>query len=125
MRELLGGEVRVVDIREPNEVDLLGRQQVETDIAAASPATYRVARSLVTGAGGSIGSELCRQIVRFEPAELMMIDRDESALHAVQLSLEGRALLDSPTRPARHPRPAASRRSSPSAGRRSCSTPPR
>jgi FlaA1/EpsC-like NDP-sugar epimerase len=51
---------------------------------------------LVTGAGGSIGSELCRQIYLFAPAELIMLDRDESALHAVQLSIEGRALLDSP-----------------------------
>jgi len=51
---------------------------------------------LVTGAGGSIGSELCRQIHRFGPAELIMLDRDETALHGVQLSLHGRALLDSP-----------------------------
>src|SRR5439155_14208007 len=49
-----------------------------------------------TGAGGSIGSELCRQIYPFAPAELIMVDRDESALHGVQLSIEGRALLDSP-----------------------------
>ncbi|MEL7210680.1 MAG: polysaccharide biosynthesis protein, partial [Actinomycetota bacterium] len=53
-------------------------------------------RVLVTGAGGSIGSELCRQIYLFAPEELIMVDRDESALHAVQLSLEGRALLDTP-----------------------------
>jgi FlaA1/EpsC-like NDP-sugar epimerase len=93
VHELIGN-VRVVDIREPNETDLLGRHQVETNLAEIAQylAGKRVA---VTGAGGSIGSELCRQISRFGPAELLMIDRDESALHGVQLSLEGRALLDS------------------------------
>jgi nucleoside-diphosphate-sugar epimerase len=48
-------------------------------------------RVLVTGAGGSIGAELCRQLHQFGPAELIMLDRDESALHAGR----GRALLDS------------------------------
>jgi FlaA1/EpsC-like NDP-sugar epimerase len=50
---------------------------------------------LVTGAGGSIGAELCRQLHRFGPAEQVLVDHDESALHAVELSLYGRALLDS------------------------------
>jgi FlaA1/EpsC-like NDP-sugar epimerase len=95
VRELLDGHVRVVDIREPTERDLMGRHSIETDLDEAS-AYLRDKRVLVTGAGGSIGSELCRQIARFGPAELIMLDRDESALHAVQLSIEGRALLDSP-----------------------------
>jgi FlaA1/EpsC-like NDP-sugar epimerase len=94
VNELLGNDVRLVDIREPNEADLLGRHQVETNVAEI--AQYLTGKRVaVTGAGGSIGSELCRQIAAYAPAELLMIDRDESALHAVQLSLEGRALLDS------------------------------
>ncbi len=60
-----------------------------------SPAHFAGKRILVTGAGGSIGAELCRQLHGFGPAELIMLDRDESALHAVQLALQGRALLDS------------------------------
>jgi len=93
--ELVEGHVAIGDIRTPTAEDLLGRQPVDTDVA--SIADYlRGKRVLVTGAGGSIGSELCRQIARFEPANLIMVDRDESALHAVQLSIEGRALLDSP-----------------------------
>jgi FlaA1/EpsC-like NDP-sugar epimerase/dTDP-4-amino-4,6-dideoxygalactose transaminase/lipopolysaccharide/colanic/teichoic acid biosynthesis glycosyltransferase len=93
--ELVGGHIAVGDIRTPTAEDLLGRHPVDTDVA--SIAHYlRGKRVLVTGAGGSIGSELCRQIAQFEPANLIMVDRDESALHAVQLSIEGRALLDSP-----------------------------
>ncbi|MGW5363492.1 polysaccharide biosynthesis protein [Actinopolymorpha pittospori] len=85
----------VSDVRDVELTDLLGRRQVDTDLAAV--ADYLAGRRvLVTGAGGSIGSELCRQIHRFAPAELIMLDRDDSGLHAVQLSIHGRALLDSP-----------------------------
>jgi FlaA1/EpsC-like NDP-sugar epimerase len=87
--------VTVGHIRDIDMVDLLGRRQIETDIDAIAH-YVRGRRVLVTGAGGSIGSELCRQLYRFEPAELMMLDRDESGLHGVQLSIHGRARLDSP-----------------------------
>ena len=94
VRELLGGEVHVDDLRKPTEADLLGRHKVETDLhAVAEYITGK--RVVVTGAGGSIGSELCRQLSAFDPAALVMVDRDESGLHSVQLSLDGRAMLDS------------------------------
>jgi FlaA1/EpsC-like NDP-sugar epimerase/dTDP-4-amino-4,6-dideoxygalactose transaminase/lipopolysaccharide/colanic/teichoic acid biosynthesis glycosyltransferase len=95
LSELVGGHVAVSDIRTPTPGDFLGRQPVDTDLASIAH-SLQGKRVLVTGAGGSIGSELCRQVARFGPEELIMVDRDEEALHAVQLSLEGRALLDSP-----------------------------
>jgi FlaA1/EpsC-like NDP-sugar epimerase len=83
------------DIRDLTDEDLLGRRKVVIDLQQISD--YLVNRRvLVTGAGGSIGSELCRQLARFNPAELIMLDRDESALHEVQLSSHGRALLNTP-----------------------------
>lgn len=95
VREIIRCRVRAEDLRDLDVADLIGRRQIDTNIATI--AGYLTGkRVLVTGAGGSIGSELCRQIRRFDPSELMMLDRDESALHAVQLSIEGRALLDSP-----------------------------
>jgi FlaA1/EpsC-like NDP-sugar epimerase len=91
--DLLGGNVDVTDIREIDINDLLGRRQIRTDVATT--AGYLTGRRvLVTGAGGSIGSELCRQVHRYHPAELIMLDRDESALRAVQLSLHGHTGLD-------------------------------
>lgn len=94
INDLLHGRIGIGDVRDIDVADVLGRHQIDTDIH--SIAGYLTGqRVLVTGAGGSIGSELCRQIHKFGPAELIMLDRDESALHAVQLSIFGRALLDS------------------------------
>lgn len=91
---ILGG-VDVGDIRPVEHADLLGRHPADIDSAVV--AGYVAGRRvLVTGAGGSIGSEICRQLTRFEPSALMMLDRDESGLHSTQLSIEGRALLDNP-----------------------------
>ncbi|MET8308618.1 polysaccharide biosynthesis protein [Micromonospora sp. NPDC005173] len=95
VRELVDQRISVADVRSPNIMDLLGRRQVVTDLATKDEG-LRGLRVLVTGAGGSIGSELCRQVMKANPGELMMLDRDESALHNLQLSLTGRALLDGP-----------------------------
>lgn len=94
VHEIIDG-LGVSDIRPVSEGDLLGRHPAEIDGEAV--ASYVAGRRvLVTGAGGSIGSELCRQLMRFDPAELIFLERDESALHAVMLSIHGRALLDDP-----------------------------
>ena len=91
--ELIGGQVKPDDIRRVEISDVLGRHQIETDLS--SIAGYLTAkRVLITGAGGSIGSELARQVHRFGPESLVLLDRDESALHTVQLSIYGHGLLD-------------------------------
>ncbi|MBB1052544.1 polysaccharide biosynthesis protein [Dietzia sp. CW19] len=90
---MMKGRVAADELREINVNDLLGRKPAQlnqTEIAEY----LRGKRIMVTGAGGSIGSELCRQISRFRPTELMMLDRDESGLHSVQLSLQDQAMLD-------------------------------
>lgn len=95
LREMIEGSARAGDIRKLRIEDVVGRREIRTDLAAAA-GYLEGKRVLVTGAGGSIGSELCRQISRLSPSRLIMLDRDETALHNLQLSMEGRALLDSP-----------------------------
>jgi FlaA1/EpsC-like NDP-sugar epimerase len=96
VNEIIGGQARLGDIRDIRIADVLGRPPSLMD--PRPMANYlRGKRILVTGAGGSIGSELCRVLAAHEPGQILMLDRDESALHAVQLTLEGRALLDSPS----------------------------
>ena len=95
VNEIIGGQAQLGDIRDIRIADVLGRPPSLMD--PRPMASYlRGKKILVTGAGGSIGSELCRVLAAHEPGQILMLDRDESALHAVQLSLEGRALLDSP-----------------------------
>ncbi len=90
----LPSDFTVSSIAKVTENDLLGRDEVTVDLGTIVRfVTGR--RVLVTGAGGSIGSELCRQLVAFGAERVYMLDRDESGLHGVQLSIEGRALLDS------------------------------
>lgn len=93
--KLLGGKINLEDIRQIDVSDLLGRRQVKTNLSeVAQYVTGKVV--MVTGAGGSIGSEICRQVNALGPKELVLLDRDESALHAMQLELYGKGLLDTP-----------------------------
>ncbi|WP_426987637.1 polysaccharide biosynthesis protein [Pseudarthrobacter sp. Y6] len=93
LSDILEGKARLGDLRDVSIEDLIGRHPVDTEVESiASFVTDR--RVLVTGAGGSIGSELCRQLLRFSPAELIMLDRDETGLQGVQISISGHGLLD-------------------------------
>jgi FlaA1/EpsC-like NDP-sugar epimerase len=87
--------VGVRDIRDIEMVDFLNRDEVDIDFDSVR-AYIEGKRVLVTGAGGSIGSVLCKTILRFDPAQVIMLDHDENALQALQLSLDGRGLLMSP-----------------------------
>jgi FlaA1/EpsC-like NDP-sugar epimerase len=85
---------RAADMRTVSYSDLLGRAERRI----LEPSVQEMlggARVLITGAGGSIGQELCRQIRSHDPASLHMLDHDESNMHTLQLELNGRALLDS------------------------------
>lgn len=91
--EMIGGRVELGSIRQVDITDVLGRHPIDTDLGDI--ADYLSGRRvLITGAGGSIGAELARQVHRFGPRSLVLLDRDESALQAVQLSLQGHGLLD-------------------------------
>ena len=91
--EIISGTHRFGDLRDLSIEDLMGRHAVDTDVESIA-GYLRGRRVLITGAGGSIGSELCTQVMKFEPAELIMLDRDESGLQAAQLRTAGHGLLD-------------------------------
>jgi FlaA1/EpsC-like NDP-sugar epimerase len=90
--ELVGGAVKLGDISEVTEEDLLGRRPISTNEDSIFEFICG-RRVLITGAGGSIGSEISRQVLRYGPSSLGLLDRDESALHALQLSINGQGLL--------------------------------
>lgn len=91
--DVLEGRAGLSELRDVSIDDLIGRQPVDIELnSVAGFITGK--RVLVTGAGGSIGSELCREIMRFSPAEVIMLDRDETALQGTQISISGHGLLD-------------------------------
>lgn len=92
--EIIGGAIKLGDISHVTDEDLLGRRQIQTDEVGILE-MLRGKRILITGGGGSIGSELARQVYRYQPAFVGILDRDESAIHATQLSIDGQGLLDS------------------------------
>ena len=84
--DLAQGRVTVLDIKELEPDDLLGRESVEPDSQLISKnISNKVV--LVSGAGGSIGSELCRQILRANPEKLLLLDHSEFNLYAIEAEL--------------------------------------
>lgn len=87
INEILAGRVRVQDVRDVQIEDLLRREPVQTDLSAIRGyITDR--RILVTGAGGSIGSELCRQISRFQPKQLILLGHGENSIFEIHNELK-------------------------------------
>lgn len=85
--ELVKGRVSLSDVHELDIEDLLGRDAVQPDDTLMDR-DIRGATVLVTGAGGSIGSELCRQIVRRAPRQLLLVESSEFALYAIHDELQ-------------------------------------
>lgn len=87
VKQLLGDPVSLQHVRPMSLDDLLQREPIQTDHQELSP-LIAGKRLLVTGAGGSIGSELCRQIAQYNPQSLILFERYENALHSLMLELK-------------------------------------
>lgn len=84
--ELIDGEVSLNKIRDVQLEDLLGREEIKVDLKNIS--SYITGRTvMVTGGGGSIGSELCRQIVKFKPKRLIIFDIYENSIYDIENEL--------------------------------------
>jgi FlaA1/EpsC-like NDP-sugar epimerase len=88
--ELIDGTKKASAIRQVSYEDLMGRDTIRLDAAEIGKVLAGKC-ALVTGAGGSIGSELCRQLTRFNPRELILLDRTENNLYHIELEIRRRA----------------------------------
>jgi FlaA1/EpsC-like NDP-sugar epimerase len=84
LQDLISGKAKIHDLREVDLNDLLGREPVQIDLAAVSKELAGKV-VMVTGAAGSIGSELCRQILQYRPAKLVCLDQSETGLFYLQM----------------------------------------
>ncbi len=85
--DALNGKIHLNKIRDIEISDLFGRKPVQLDFSSIKQFIMNK-KILVTGAGGSIGSELCRQIADYGPQSLVLVDRNENYLHEIQCELE-------------------------------------
>jgi FlaA1/EpsC-like NDP-sugar epimerase len=91
IEDIMLGKVEVNHFRDVEVEDLLGREPVELDIDGISE--YITGKTvLVTGAGGSIGSEICRQICRFSPKKLVLVGHGENSIYLIDMELRNSSL---------------------------------
>lgn len=87
LEDLMTGKVSVNQFRDVQVEDLLGRETIDLDITSISEyVTNKVV--LVTGAGGSIGSEICRQISNFKPKALILLGHGENSIYTIEMELK-------------------------------------
>ncbi|WP_078431940.1 polysaccharide biosynthesis protein [Metabacillus halosaccharovorans] len=89
IEDIITGKVSVNQFRDVQVEDLLGRDPVELDIQSISN-KLTDKTILVTGAGGSIGSEICRQVSRFNPKKLMLLGHGENSIYTIDMELRNR-----------------------------------
>ncbi len=87
MSDLIDGTVSIKKIRDIELEDLLGRETVKLDMEGIKSFIHK-GNVLVTGAGGSIGAELCRQISKLNPSKMVVLDKAETPLHEITLELQ-------------------------------------
>ncbi|MFG0935054.1 UDP-N-acetylglucosamine 4,6-dehydratase family protein, partial [Staphylococcus sp. 231237_7MaSpsaltlick] len=88
IEEVMSGELEVKQLKKVEVEDLLGRDPVELDMAAISKElTHKTI--LVTGAGGSIGSEICRQVCKFKPEKIVLLGHGENSIYHIYQELTG------------------------------------
>lgn len=86
IEDLMTGKIKVSDIRDVKIEDLLGREEVKLDMAAIEE-QVQGKTVMVTGAGGSIGSEICRQISNFNPSRLLLLGHGENSIYTIDMEL--------------------------------------
>jgi FlaA1/EpsC-like NDP-sugar epimerase len=93
LREILGGHVQINELRDTQVEEVLGRESIDVrDFEQVAGPSYRGKRILITGAGGSIGSELVRQLTRLNPSRIAILDKDENAVYELDQELRRRGV---------------------------------
>jgi FlaA1/EpsC-like NDP-sugar epimerase len=93
LQEILSGQVQISELRDTQVEEVLGRESIDVrDFEEIAAPSYRGKRILVTGAGGSIGSELVRQFTRLSPSRLAILDKDENAVYELDQELRQRGV---------------------------------